>query len=594
MKLFVSILLLGFTGFIYGQKLDVKANKTTVGVGERVQVSYTLEGDKGRRFVQPTFNGFRLLSGPNTSSNMQFVNGVYSMSQSISFILLALEEGEYNIDPASIEVNGNNIKSDALKLKVVKGKTSNAQVKSNQQQSNSNSSDLGEDLYMKLYVDKKNPYVGEQVVATYKLYLNAQVVNYAHNRPVFNGFYAQDIEIDPNTEIKNELINGKQFRVATMKRVVLTPQKSGELTIPPLEMEMVVRVEDKSNRRNFNPFFGSYQNVKVEVVSNEENLNVKALPLSDQPSDFTGAVGTFKLKTSTDRTTLNVNEAVNLTVTLEGTGNIELVADPKINFPKDFDTYEPKVKQNVSVTGAGTAGKKMFEYVLIPRYSGTYEIEPISMSYFDPKTGDYKRLHCEPITLSVLKTGGAEDRSEVAYIAPKKEDVQILGKDIRFIKPQTEELMQDSAPFFGSTGFYVSATLPLIALGLSYLLIGSIRRRDSDLTLVKSRKAKSVAKKRLAKAQKLLNGADNEFYEEIFKALYGYLSDKLNIPVSELTKEAIASHLAQKHVSQNLDADLRKALDECEMARFAPGVVRSKPEMMAVSIQLIQQLEDEI
>lgn len=594
MKHLLFILLLGCTSLLHGQTLTVKANKTTVGVGERVQISYTIDGAKGRRFVQPTFNGFRLLSGPNSSSNMQFVNGVYSSSQSISFILLAQTEGVYTIDAASIEINGNIIKSDPIRIEVVKGQSSSNSANTNQQQSTESSDDLSDDLFMKLFIDKRNPYVGEQVIATYKLYLNAQVVNYAHNRPVYNGFYAQEIEIDPNTEIRNELINGKQFRVATMKKVVLTPQKSGELIVPPLEMEIVVRVEDKSKKRMYNPFFGSYQNVKVEVVSNGEKLNIKPLPLNNQPTDFNGAVGSFKLKTSTDRTTVNVNEAVNLIVTLEGNGNIELVGDPKTNFPKDFETYEPKVKQNVSVSAAGTTGKKTFEYVLIPRYAGDYDIDPISISYFDPKTVTYKRLNSEALSISVLKTAGSEDRSEVAYIAPKKEDVQIIGKDIRFIKNRSEELHQGYVPFLGSVAFYFSSALPIAALGIAYLLIGSMRRRDSDHSLVKSRKAKSMAKKRLAKAKKLLSGSDADFYEEIFKALYGYLSDKLNIPVSELTKETIQAQLQQKNVSETLTADLRNTLDECEMARFAPGVVRGKEAMMAVSTEIIQKLEDEI
>ncbi|MEZ4722495.1 MAG: BatD family protein [Flavobacteriales bacterium] len=580
------------------QKFVAKANKTTVGVGERFQISYDLEGGDGKRFVQPTFNGFRLLSGPNTSSNMQWVNGQFSSSQSYSFILLAEKEGEFLIDDATIEVKGQKLSSGPLNIKVIQGRTTNQPQQhpqhAQQAQQSATPDDLSSNLFMKLFLDKKEAYVGEQIIATYKLYINAQVINYANNRPVFNGFYAQDVEIDPNTNMTSEVINGRQFRVATMKKVVLTPQTTGDIEVPPLEMEMAVRVQDQPKGRSiFDQFFGSYRNVKVEVNSNAEKVKIKPLPRNEQPGDFGGAVGKYSLNVKTDRTEVNVNEAVNLTVTIEGKGNIELIAVPEIEFPQDFETYEPKVKQNISINGSGTSGKKTFEYVVIPRYAGDFELEPITMSYFDPQSGKYKRLDSEPVKLHVNRTANSNSSNDVAYMAPKKEDVQILGKDIRFIKQETSELKQHEDSFFGTTGFYALSTLPVAGMGLAVLLISGIRRRDSDLTLVKSRKARSMAKKRLAHATKLINGNDKEFYEEIFKALYGYLSDKFSIPVSELNKETIDEHLKGRGIAESLATELRKALDECEMARFAPGVVRGKPDMLEASASIIEKLEDE-
>lgn len=581
------------------QKFVAKTSKTTVGVGERFQISYDLEGADGKRFVQPTFNGFRLLSGPNTSSNMQWVNGQFSSSQSFSFILMAEKEGEFSIDPATVEVKGQKLSSGPLSIKVVQGRTANQpqrQPQQHQQQAQQASApdDLSSNLFMKLFLDKKEAYVGEQIIATYKLYINAQVINYANNRPVYNGFYAQDVEIDPNSNMTNEVINGRQFRVATMKKVVLTPQTTGEIEVPALEMEMAVRVQDQPKGRSiFDQFFGSYRNVKVEVNSNSEKVMIKPLPRNEQPGDFGGAVGKYSLNVKTDRTDVNVNEAVNLTVTIEGKGNIELIAVPEIEFPQDFETYEPKVKQNISINGSGTSGKKTFEYVVIPRYAGDFELESITMSYFDPQSGKYKRLDSEPVKLHVNRSANSSSSNDMAYIAPKKEDVQILGKDIRFIKTETSELKQHEDSFFGTTEFYALSALPVAGMGLAVLLISGIRRRDSDLTLVKSRKARSMAKKRLAHATKLINGNDKEFYEEIFKALYGYLSDKFSIPVSELNKETIDDHLKRRGIPETLATELRKALDECEMARFAPGVVRGKSDMLKASTSIIEKLEHE-
>jgi hypothetical protein len=582
------------------QTFIAKASHNSVGVGERLKVTYTLEGD-GNKFVQPTFDGFRLLSGPNTSSNMQWVNGNFSSSKTFSFLLLAIQEGEFTIPAASIKSNGNVIQSNTIKVNVTGGKQNNkGQAQQGNKQQNtasqtttSDTPDLSTNIFMKLFVNKKSAYVGEQIIATYKLYVNAQIVNYANNRPVYNGFYAEDIELDPNAEITTETLNGKQYRVATMKKVVLTPQKSGDIEVSPLEMEMVVRLENRNKRRSIWDPWGSFKDVKYEIVSNTQTIKVKALPTANQPANFNGAVGSFKLSASSDLEEINVNEAVNLTIKIEGKGNIDLIAEPNFTFPKDFETYEPEVKKNVNATSGGSAGKKTFEYLVIPRYAGEFELPPISMSFFDPSTGSYKSLKTEPISLKVRKNGSAEQGSDQAYIAPKKEDVQIIGNDIRYISTSTEEFQQDDQEsFFNSPGFYAMSALPIAAMGLSVLLVGNIRKRDSDIRLVRSRRANAMAKRRLSKARKIIDGENAFFYEEIFKALYGYLSDKLGIEVSDLTKENIDESLRNRSVPNETIIELTKALNECEMARFAPGVVRSKEDMLATSTKIIERIED--
>ena len=580
----------------WSQTFQAEASHSEVSVGERVKITYTLEGGDGKKFIQPTFDGFRLLSGPNTSSNMQWVNGNFSSSESFSFVLLAMEEGQRTIPSAGIKTNGTVLQSNKIDITITKAKQGNKssnQNNSSTKKSGSESPDLSANIFMKQYVSKREAYVGEQIIATYKLYVNAQVVNYANNRPVYNGFYAQEIELDPNAEVTTETLNGKQYRVATMKKVVLTAQKAGDIEVSPLEMEMVVRLENNNKRRtNWNPW-GSFKDVKYELQSNVQTIKVKPLPTANQPANFAGAVGEFKLNATTDLSEIKVNEAVNLTINIEGRGNIDLMAEPNMSFPKDFETYEPKVNKNVSVTNYGTSGKKTFAYVVIPRYVGEFELPSIAMSYFEPKSGTYKTLETDPIVLNVLKSGNGEESNEMAYVAPQKEDVQILGNDIRYIATRTNQFKQENEEgFYGSPSFYTMTALPFAAMGLSVFLIGRIRKQESNIGLMKSKKANRVAKKHLAAANKLLNGQDADFYEEIYRALYGYISDKLNIPVSDLTKESIADSLMQKQVPHDTIHELTSALNECEMARFAPSAVRSKNDMLEASSSIIEKIED--
>lgn len=583
------------------QEFVAGVNKNTVSVGERFQLSYTLKAN-GKHFTPPSLGQFLVLSGPNQSSNMQWVNGSFSSSLSYSYILQASHEGTFTIEPATISVNGKTLTSNPVTVTVMKG---NAQAHkpgaATQAQpqphtgGQGSADDMDANVFMKLYVDKRQAYVGEELVATYKLYVNPQVVNYQHNRPVYNGFYTQEIEVDPNAELTQEFINGKQFTVATMKKVVLIPQKTGNIEVPPLEMELVLRVQEQGRSRSiFDQFFGSYRNVRVEVASNKESVNVKPLPATDQPGDFTGAVGQFKLHVSTDRTEIAVNEAVNLSVAIEGKGNLELIAAPEIGFPADFETYDPKTRQNIAVTGAGTSGKKIFEYVVIPRYAGEFELKPITLSYFDPATATYKRLSSEPIVLHVEKGTGEGSMNEVSYLAHKKEDVQIIGKDIRFIKTDDPKLQPVEERFFGSGAFIGLSAAPFAGMGLAVLLVSMFRARQSDVLSLRSRKASALAKKHFSRARKVMHESDMAFYEEIYKALYGYLSDKFAIPVSELNREAIDRILMERQVPEDVSTELRKTLDECEMARFAPGVVRGKDEILNASTHIIEKLENEV
>jgi hypothetical protein len=439
--LYIALMLVSLTSI--AQNFEAGVSKKQVAVGERFTLEYKTEL-AGANFTPPNMQNLQVLSGPNMSESSININGKRSRSFTVSYVLRALKEGEAKIGPATLATKNETFSSEAITVQVTKQAQSNAQAQGE--------NDLSTTMFIKLFVDDKNPYVGEQIVATYKIYMAEQLVNYSSNNPVFNGFYAQNIDLSNSNEVSKEFINNRQFTVATLKKVILTPQKSGTLEVDPLEMELRVRLQDKSRGRGFFGF-PSYKEVNITVTSNTEKINVKPLPSSGQPAGFDGAVGNFTLSAKVDRTDLNANEAVNLTVMYSGNGNIELLSEPKINFPADFEVYDPKVRKNISNNGSGSSGKKTFEYVIIPRFGGDFELEPVKLSYFDPSSGKYKTLESEPITLHVAK--GANGTDAAVYNPSSKEDVQILGKDIRFIKTENPDLARSESSFFKTQNYYL-------------------------------------------------------------------------------------------------------------------------------------------
>lgn len=582
---FIGLLLISLASF--AQEFKGSVSKMTVAVGERFTLEYKTELG-GASFTPPEINNAQILSGPNMSESSININGKRSRSFTVNYILRAISEGSVEIGRATLSTKQGNYSSEPIVVKVTKQSAQNNIQAQSPQQNKQENNEYDKSLFLKLYVDNKTPFVGEEIIATYKLYWSENIVDYIPKSTKYNGFYSQVIDMTKNPDMTTETINGKQMKVATFSKVILTPQKAGELIVDPMEVSMKIRVIDKSRGRDF---FGRYaaKDVSIEVISNKEILNVKPLPSA--PSDFDGAVGTFDLTASVDRTEINANEAVNLTVTLSGNGNIELLSDPKIDFPKDFEVYDPKVKKNISYNTSGASGKKTFEYVVIPRFGGEFEIKPITLSYFNPKTEKFVKLETDPITLKVAKGNGSSDAS--VYSPSSQEDVQILGKDIRFIKTDQPTFSRSEKVFFKSFNFYLAIVGLLFAAAIAWFLMFFLRKQKMDGSLT-SKRAGGVAKKHLAEANKLLSQNAEGFYEAIAKALFGYISDKLSIPRSNLNRENIAQELANRGIQNELISELTKALDECEMVRFAPGIVRGKQEMLQSSKEIIEKIENEL
>ena len=346
-------------------------------------------------------------------------------------------------------------------------------------------------------------------------------------------------------------------------------------------------------RSRWDFYFGTYKDINYQVSSNSVNIKVKPLPTAIQPVDFNGAVGKMNMQTTIDKETIPANEAITLKVKINGNGNLKLIEELNLNFPPDFEVYDPKINDNITVNGSGISGKREFEYLIIPRHAGDFKIDPVHFSYFNPTSKKYVSLESNAINIHVEK--GEEENPLSAYTLASKEQVKQIGRDIRYIKSGSAQLEEKNQLFFGTKLFYGLFSAPFALFLLFFLARKKHIADSSDVVGLRIKKAKKLAKQRLAIAQKKLNKNNaNEFYEEIFRALYGYLSDKLNIPVSELSKESIHAALIKKSVSESVVTELLKTLDLCEMARFAPVTDIEEQEVYNNTVDIISKIQNSV
>jgi uncharacterized membrane protein len=561
--------------------------RSTVGVGETFNLAYTLNA-QASNFRGPAITGFDVLSGPfsSTSSSIRAVNGRTSMSiaSTFTYILRATREGTFEIPAATVTADNKQYRSNIVVIKVVKNagnpqNTSPSQGKNNNQsggviQSGSN------DVFVKAVVDNSNPYQGEGIILTYKIFFKVSISQPNITKPSsFEGFWSQTLN---NAKVNqyNQTIDGEVYRVADLSKVMLYPLKSGRLVIDPFELECVAQYKRQTKTKTGDPFFDdffnnsffneSYANVEKSLKSNSVVVNVRPLPTSEKPVDFSGAVGTFTFKTELDKTQAKTNDAINLKCTITGKGNIQLIDKLNINFPPDFETYDPKISNNISTTGAGASGSQTFEYLIIPRKAGKFTIKPISFSYFDLEKRRYVTLTSPLYTVDVEK--GSGDNTTVTYSGAGKEDIKYIGSDIRHIRNQPLHLHITGTFFFGSTVFFLMILIPLLLFTVFIIFWKKQEERRSDAMLMKNRKATRIAIKRLKKANGFLKEQQQEpFYIEISQALWGYLSDKFGIPLAELSVDSVHEALVKKNVKEEIIGQFIETLNNTEYARFAPG-----------------------
>lgn len=593
-------------GDLFAQKFTAVVNKSKVGVGEVFQLDFALNAS-GKNFTAPSFADFNVYSGPNQSTSMQIVNGSMSQSITLSYYLSAKKEGTFTILAASIAVGGNTLQSNPVTIEVGKGAATasgQAQTQSNQAGKPNAQQANAQTLFVRTSVSKSKVFTGEQLMITHKVYTRMNLKGFQDIKfPSYNGFWSQEVGRTTQYEVSQENIDGAQFSVVEIKKAFLFPQRSGKVEIEPVEVQCVVR--EKSGKRNDpfeqffgnDPFFGfnSYKDVLYTVKSNAVSIDVAALPEAGKPADFPGAVGNFSVNAVIDKDKVKANDGINLKITISGKGNLKLIDAPKINFPDEFESYDPKTSENISVSGSGVTGSKTFEYLLIPRHEGIYKIQPIGFNYFDADKKSYVALPSKEFTITVEKGEGNSANAPVIS-SVVKEDVKLVGNDIRYIKTENIGLKKQGEYFFGSPLFITGFTLsPLLFLAFLFVRREHIKR-NSNLVLVNKRNANKIAQKQLAQAEKSMKANDKEaFFINVLAALYSYAGNKMNIAVADLSKEKVLESFAGKKVSQASIDEFVKLMDECEFARYAPGLQSGNlQEVYDRAEKSITKIEDEI
>ncbi|MFA8434258.1 MAG: BatD family protein [Marinifilaceae bacterium] len=571
--LFLSTLL--FTAYAKADEVNFSASApNVVEVGEQFRLAFSVN-KKGKNLILPKLIDFDILMGPSTSSSMstQYINGKMTSSSSYTYtyVLMAKKEGKYTIDPAKITVDGTVHSSKPITIEVVKADP----AKSKRQRSGSNQATASkitqDNLFVKVSVDRNSVYMGEHVVATIKVYTRLQIAGFGDSKfPSFDGFLSQEIKQPNQISLQRENVNGTIYNTGIIRKLILFPQHTGEITIDPFELECVVRQRRKARSQSFfDDFFDSYQDVRVPRRSKPVKIKVKALP-NNAPNSFHGAVGQFKMTTTLDKDSMKTNDAITMKVKISGNGNLKLIDPLKFNFPADFEVYDPEVKQQLKNSARGTSGSTTFKYLIIPRHAGDFDIDPIFFTYFDPKSKSYKVKRTKRFKIHVDK--GEEDVAGQVVTTLTKEDVKFIGRDIRYIKTNDFTPQLKGEVFFGTLNFYLAYLGPLALFVLLFLFNQKRIRENADLAKVKNKRANRMAMKRLKGASQSLKAQKKEeFYDEILKALWGYTSDKLNLPLADLNKENISELLIGKGVARELIDQFMEILNTCEFARYAPA-----------------------
>ena len=570
-------------------------------VGDQFRLSYTVTTQKVKDFRAPSIKGFDVLMGPSRSqqSNTQIVNGNVTSTSSITFtyILMANNAGEYTIPGASIIVDGDQMVSNSVRIKVLpQDQGSSNSSSSSSTHSSSGTGVSNQDLFITASASKTNVYEQEAFVLTYKIYTresNLQLNN--AKLPDFKGFHSQEIEMTTNARWTPEHYQGRNYYTTVYRQFVLFPQQSGKLYIDPAQFQMTVGKPVQSDDP-FDAFFNGGSNVieiKKSISTPKIAINVNPLP-AGKPADFSGGVGEFNISSSINNKELKTNDAITIKLVISGTGNLKLISNPEIKFPDDFEVYDPKVDNQVRLTREGLTGNKVIEYLAIPRHAGTYKIPGVSFSYFDIRSKSYKTLKTEEYVINVEK--GAGNADQVIANFTNKEDLKVLGEDIRYIKQNEVTLQPKGSFFYGSMTYWLFYIIPALAFIIFFIIYRKQAAENANVAKMRTKKANKVATKRMKLAGKLLSeNKKDAFYDEVLKALWGYISDKLNIPVSRLSKDNIEEKLRNHGVNEELIKEFLNALNDCEFARFAPGDEnQAMDKVYSSSIAVISKTENSI
>ena len=591
LKRYISIIAILFLASTLNAQNDddsvtfkMELSKDKLGINERLRVDFTMNKD-GDNFSPPDFNGFRIVMGPSQSISSSWVNGVRSFSKTYSYTLAPTARGKFTISQATIDIDGTTYKSLPKEVEVTAAVDRPSGEKTIDDVAD-------ESLHLVAEISKTNPYLNEAVTVVYKLYASphVDVTNFrALDNPRYNNFWSQDIPVTKYT-IENTTYDGKPYRSVILKRVVLYPQREGELELEPLSLDVSLQVP--TNKRDF--FGGRVMAQANKTVSaGRRTLRVKPLPTEGKPAGFSGAVGEFDFFVTPSKTHLNASESLQTTVTIKGKGNLKLFEIPQLNLPSSLEVYDPEYTENIRTRLSGMEGEVVNSYTVVPTYRGKYPIPSISFSYFNPKTERYYTLNSEEAMINVLEgpTSGA-----ITAEAPSIGNRQLVvaSSDQFVFNKLTPNLTAiGTRSFFGSTAFFMWWLLPLSLIPLA-IIFG--KRREaiaSDVEGNKIKRANRLARKYLSAAKKA-QGSKESFYVALEKALHNYLKAKLKIETSEFSKEKIATLLEEKKVDELTKDGFIGLLKSCEMARYSPSTEVQMQQDYDKASEVISQLDKQI
>ena len=595
------------------EKVTFEANSPLTGaVGEAFRVEFSLNAspDDGS-FKAPSFEGFDVIAGPAESrgQSVQIVGGTMtkSINYTITYVLLPQSAGNVTIGAAEIAVDGTTYRTQPLPIEIVnEGDASQSQQRPSGGDSDSEADARNvqqqirkDDILLRAVVSQTSVYKNEPVHVAFKLYTRVPYVNIVPEAaPSFNGFWSQDLTDTKTARVSRETYNGKVYETRVLFEYLLYPQQVGTLTIDPVDITVVAQVVVQS-RRNLDPFFGSgheVYNVPRKVQSQRTSIEVRPLP-EGAPSSFSGAVGSFRMETDLPTDRFAANSGATCTVKISGTGNLTFVQAPKLALPASFEQYNVKTTESINASASGISGYRQFEYPFIARAEGTYEIAPIEFTYFDLKRRQYVTLESRPMTFEITPDtkGGGGDAVVMQGRGMSKEEVKMLGEDIRFIRLGASQLREARMPFLFSGGYWIALCAILLLFAAAYVALRKRIRESQNVALMRGRRANKVAVQRFRAARSYMEAQDRHaFYEEMLRALWGYMSDKFNIPVANLTKENVREELAKRGVSAEETHRFTAIISQCDEAQYSPAASAQMSDIYSEGVDLISRIESVI
>lgn len=602
---FIFIVLLSCVS-IYADDVKFVISAPTATVkGAQIQLKYILQGGTGSNIDIPSeISGFDILFGPSVmqSYSSSNINGKVTSESNTTYtwVLMANTEGTFTLPAASVRVNGKNYKSNTTTIKVLPPDKNAEPQQPGQQPQMTTSTSVGNnispnDAFIRAIFSKTKVNEQEAVTVTFRFYtvLNIRDVSKIQF-PEFEGFMTEEFELPVNRQFGLEHYNGRNYSVVDVKKTLLFPQRSGKITIPSGTMEIVFAVP---SGRKVRTFFGTEEimtEAKKVLKTTPVTVDVSSLPTKDKPVNFSGAVGTFTFNPSITSQKVKANDAVTIKLNIEGTGNLKLIKNPEVKLPKDFEAYDPKVTNNFNITDKGLSGSKTIEYLFIPRHSGKFTIPPIEFTYYDIQAKVYKTLKSPAYNLDVDKdTNAGTNNSATSYMNQREVQAE---QDIRYLKTGDYSFRNQLNFTFGTLTYFLWYIIPFILFIAAVILYRKQIKANADVALMRTKKANKMAKKRLRLANKYLQeGNKDGFYEEVLRALWGYLSDKLTIPVANLNRENIESELTKYGVKDDLISRFISILDTCEFARYAPSQAEgAMDKLYNETINAIAEMENVI